>query len=138
MLPARALTREEAGLDVLRLREHWLQHGFGHWAVEERESGRFIGRAGIKRHPDWELDSENTEVGWLLDRAVWGQGLATEAALAAIRVCREELRRPEVISIAHPGNAASRRVMQKAGLALAGARRWEARGLDVVWYSLRF
>jgi len=40
-----------------------------------------------------------------------------------------------VISIAHPENAASRRVMEKAGLSYAGARRWEARGIDVVWYS---
>ena len=40
-------------------------------------------------------------MGWLYDRRVWGRGYATEAALAVVRFCFEELTRPEVISIAH-------------------------------------
>ena len=79
MLPSRPVTAAEAAYDVQQLRGHWLEHGFGHWAVEEKESGRFVGRTGIKRHPDWDLDLDNTEVGWLYDRAVWGRGYATEA-----------------------------------------------------------
>ena len=137
MLPPRPVTHAEAAFDVQNLRGHWLQHGFGHWAVEDKESGRFIGRTGIKRHSDWDLDPENTEVGWLYDRAVWGRGYATEAALDVVRYALKEIGRPEVISIAHPDNAASRRVMEKAGLTYAGARRWEQRALDVVWYSRR-
>ena len=137
MLPPRSLTHAEAAFDVQGLREHWLRHGFGHWAVEEKASGRFVGRTGVKRHADWDLDPENTEVGWLYGREVWGNGYATEGARAAVRFCFEELERPEVISIAHPDNAASRRVMEKAGLSYAGARHWAGRGLDVVWYSAR-
>lgn len=135
MLPPRPVTPAEAAYDVQQLRGHWLEHGFGHWAVEEKESGRFVGRTGIKRHADWDLDPENTEVGWLYDRSVWGRGYATEAALEVVRFAFKEIGRPEVISITHPDNAASRRVMEKAGLSYAGARRWEARGLDVVWYA---
>lgn len=136
MMPARPVTYAEAALDAANLREHWRRQGFGHWVVEEKETGRFVGRTGVKRHPDWDLDPDNTEIGWLYDREVWGRGYATEGALAAVRFCLEELGRPEVISIAHPDNAASRRVMEKAGLSYAGARRWEGRGLDVVWYQL--
>ena len=41
-----------------------------------------------------------------------------------------------MISMAHPDNAASRRVMVKVGLAITwGERRWEERDMDVVWYS---
>ena len=137
MLPPRPVSHAEAAFDVQNLRGHWLQHGFGHWAVEERESGRFIGRTGLKRHPDWDLDPDNTEVGYLYDRAVWGRGYATEAAREVVRYALEEIGRPEVISIALPENAASRRVMEKVGLTYAGARRWEQRALDVVWYSRR-
>lgn len=135
MWPARAATPAESAYGVQLLREHWLQWGFGHWAVHEKESGRFVGRTGIKRHPDWELDADNTEVGWLYDEAVWGRGYATEGARAAIDFVIERLGPREVISIAHPDNVASRRVMEKAGLSYAGARRWAARGIDVVWYS---
>ena len=137
MLPPRGITSAEAAYDVQLLREHWLEHGFGHWAVEERESGRFVGRTGLKRHPDWPPDPQNTEVGYLFDRKVWGRGYATEAALAAIDHAFSALDRPEVISIARPENAASRRVMEKAGLRYAGAARWEGRGIDVVWYSIK-
>jgi RimJ/RimL family protein N-acetyltransferase len=135
MWPARPASPAESAYGVKLLEEHWLRWGFGHWAVEERESGRFVGRTGIKRHDDWELDPDNTEVGWLYDPAVWGRGYATEGAREAVRFALEELGRPEVISIAHPDNAASQRVMAKAGMTYAGTRRWDARGIDVVWFS---
>lgn len=135
MFPPRPLTHAEAAFDVHRLREHWLEHGFGHWAVQERATGRLIGRTGIKRHPDWPLDPENTEAGWLYERAAWGQGYATEGARAVVAYAREQLARAEVISITRPGNAASRHVMEKAGLAYAGQRHWAERDLDIVWYS---
>ncbi len=133
----RAQTYAEAAADAARLREHWEREGFGHWVVEEKATGRVVGRTGFKRHHDWTVDPENTECGWLYEREVWGRGYATEAALAVVRFGLETLGRPEVISIAHPDNAASRAVMEKAGLTYAGARRWEERGLDVVWYSVR-
>ncbi len=76
------------------LREHWLRWGFGHWAVHEKESGRFVGRTGAKRHDDWEPDPDsNTEIGWLYDPAVWGRGYATEGARAALRFCLDEVGR---------------------------------------------
>ncbi len=135
MHPPRALTPAEAAYDALRLQEHWQRQGFGHWVVEERESGRMVGRTGLKRHTDWPLDPENTEAGWLYGRAAWGKGYATEAAREVVRFCLEVLERPEVISIAHPANVGSHRVMEKVGLSFAGERHWAERQMDVVWYS---
>ena len=137
MDPARPLTEAEAALEIDHLKEHWQRLGFGHWAVELRETGELIGRTGIKRHPDWEPDPLNTEVGWLYARSAWGKGIATEGAIEAVRFCLEEVGSREVISIAHMENLASHRVMKKAGLTWAGARRWYERGIDVVWYHSR-
>jgi ribosomal-protein-alanine N-acetyltransferase len=105
--------------------------------VEEKATGAFVGRTGIKRHTDWTLDPENTEAGWLYGRRSWGKGYATEAAREVVLYGLETVESPEVISIAHPDNVGSQKVMEKAGLTYAGARRWEERGLDVVWYSSR-
>ena len=57
MWPARPATPAESAYGVQLLREHWLRWGFGHWAVHEKESGRFVGRTGAKRHHDWEPDA---------------------------------------------------------------------------------
>jgi RimJ/RimL family protein N-acetyltransferase len=135
MYPARVLTRAESDGDVGALVEQWERIGFGHWVVELKETGQMIGRTGAKRHADWHLDPENSEVGWLYAREAWGKGYATEGARAAVRFLFEEIGRPEVISIADPENTPSHRVMEKAGLSYAGRRRWEERGIECVWYS---
>ena len=137
MFPGRPLTFEESEDEIAQMMDQWRRLGFGHWAVELRETAELIGRTGAKRHADWDLDPENTEVGWLYARSAWGMGYATEGATAAVRFLLEDLRRPEVISIAHLSNLASHHVMRKAGLEWAGARRWYERRLDVVWYSSR-
>ena len=135
MFPARPLTAEESEREIEAMVDQWHRLGFGHWAVELRETGELVGRTGAKRHADWDLDPENTEVGWLYARSAWGRGFATEGAIAAVRFLLEDLSRPEVISIARLENLASHRVMRKAGLEWAGVRRWYERRADVLWYS---
>lgn len=125
---------ETAAQTIARLQRRWSDPGFAHWAVEERASGRLIGRLGLMHHPDWTLDPSNVEVGWSLRRSVWGHGLATEGAEAALGYGFERLNRNRIISIADPANAASLRVMEKLGMSPGGRARW--RGTDVVWYRL--
>jgi RimJ/RimL family protein N-acetyltransferase len=137
MWPGRVLSVSESYGDVGAMVDQWRRIGFGHWAVVLKESGETIGRTGAKQHADWPLGPDNCEVGWLYAREAWGKGYATEGARAALRFMFEQARREEVISIAHPRNRASHRVMERIGLARAGAMRWEAREMDVVWYSRR-
>lgn len=137
MYPARVLTRGESDADVGALVDQWESVGFGHWVVELKETGQMIGRTGAKRHADWHLDPDNSEVGWLYAREAWGKGYATEGAGAAVKFLFEEIGRSEVISIADPGNRPSHRVMEKAGLSFAGRRHWGERGIDCVWYARR-
>jgi RimJ/RimL family protein N-acetyltransferase len=111
---------------------HWDHEGFGAWAVEERETGRFIGRIGLLRHVDW--PGEPVEVGWTLDRTVWRRGLATEGGEASLRYGFEVLGLDRILSITDRNNAASRRVMEKLGLTHRGQRFWRER--DHVWYAI--
>ena len=127
------LTRGQADGQISRFEKAWEERGFGMWAAEEKGSGELVGRIGLLYHEDWP-DDDKTEVAWLLDRSRWGRGLATEGALASLRHAFEKLGLERVISIALPRNVASRRVMEKAGLALRGEKRW--RGFDVIWYAI--
>jgi RimJ/RimL family protein N-acetyltransferase len=128
------LNREQSGEQVSRFVRHWDERGFGLWALEEKESGAFIGFAGLSYQEDWPEGEHKTEVGWRLDRAFWGRGLATEAAKASVTYGLEALGLERIISIIQPGNTASRRVAEKAGLTPRGETRW--RNSEVVWYAI--
>jgi RimJ/RimL family protein N-acetyltransferase len=91
---------------------HWAALGFGQWALERKEDGESIGRAGFWRPPGW----PGLEVGWKLRRDAWGRGYATEAGAASIAWGWENLDAEELISIIHPGNTASIAVAERLGL----------------------
>lgn len=91
---------------------HWLLRGYGLWALEEKATGAFLGRAGLWRPEGW----PGLEVGWTVDPERWGEGFATEAGRASLAWAFDHLDAEEVISLTLPHNAASRRVMDKLGL----------------------
>jgi RimJ/RimL family protein N-acetyltransferase len=112
----------------------WEVLGFGLWAVEERSSGRLLGRIGLFHHADWTATPHDAEVGWTLARDTWGQGLATEGGAAALAFGFGERGMGRIISIAHRENVASQRVMEKLGLRREGETEW--RETPVVWYAV--
>ncbi len=112
------LSRAESDALVDRAEAHFAAHGFGLWAAELRATGQLAGYIGLVV-PNFEAHfTPAVEIGWRLDSALWNQGLATEGAREVLRYAFEELRLPEVVSFTVPGNLASRRVMEKIGLAL--------------------
>lgn len=130
------MTREQTASQIERLMRHWDEHGYGLWAVEEKPSGEFIGRVGLMRYGDFvsEPEGSRTEVGFLLDRRRWGQGLATEGVAASLQWAFKDLGFERIISIMQPDNLGSRRVIEKAGLTLQGSTEWK--DYDWVWYAL--
>jgi RimJ/RimL family protein N-acetyltransferase len=129
-----ALDLDQTSTQILRFSLEWRHDGFSHWAVEDPESRRLIGRLGLLRHHDWPEAPDPVEVGWTLHRDWWGRGLATEGGLAALRCWREHLDDPHLISITVPANRRSRAVMERLGLTRRGATHWH--GHDVVWYAI--
>jgi len=92
----------------------WALHGYGMWAVEERASGRLIGRVGFLNPPGWPA----CELGWLLARDAWGRGLAFEAAQAALAHGREHLGIGELVSLIRPDNVRSIALARRLGATL--------------------
>jgi RimJ/RimL family protein N-acetyltransferase len=98
----------------------WVLRGTGHWAVEERATGTFVGRAGLHR-PGWE-DWPGVEVGWVLHPDHWGKGYATEAGAQAVAYAFESLGLGEVWSIIRPTNHRSQAVARRLGFSLVDER----------------
>ncbi|MFB6710107.1 GNAT family N-acetyltransferase [Streptomyces sp. NPDC056333] len=97
--------------------EHeWEAQGFGLFAVEIRSTRELAGFTGLSI-PDFLPEVlPAVEVGWRLGRGHWGQGLATEAAAAAVRFGFEDRGLERLVSIAQVGHAASERIMVKLGM----------------------
>lgn len=93
-------------------RTHWEDHGFGPWALVEKESGAFAGRGGLA----WTSVEgvAEVELPWSIEPRLHGQGFATEAAVAAVEWARE-LGFEQVVALILPTNLASQRVAEKAG-----------------------
>lgn len=113
-------TYERTERIVTRQLEQWQRMGYGWWALTTPSDGRLIGWCGLQFLPE----TNETEVGYLLAQPFWGAGLATEAARAALNYGFDHFTFPEVIGITHPGNIASQRVLQKAGMQFTRADRY--------------
>lgn len=63
-----------------------------------------------------QAEHAQAEIGWAFDPARQGQGFATEAVQALLRVCFEDLGVRRVVALAFADNAPSIRVMERLGM----------------------
>jgi ribosomal-protein-alanine N-acetyltransferase len=104
----RALRRHIAAYEHQRARI-----GCAPWTIFEKAGGGIVGWGGLYEDPfdrGWGI-----EIGYHFAPSAWGRGYATELALLCLRVARDELRIERLTAFVHPDNAASRRVLEKAG-----------------------
>ncbi|MGZ4150711.1 MAG: GNAT family N-acetyltransferase, partial [Actinomycetota bacterium] len=109
-------TREDARRVIERELAGYRELGYGDWATTLRGSDELIGLCGVLRWPD--LDGrEEIEVAYLLGRAWWGRGFATEAATAIRDWARHTLDRERLVCLVYHDNVASAAVARKLGMA---------------------
>jgi RimJ/RimL family protein N-acetyltransferase len=93
-----------------------LAPGMGSWVLERDDQVVGLGHLWLSR----ELPGALPEAGWLLGRAHWGQGLATEAATAIIDHGLRRLGLPAVWALVHHDNKPSLAVARRLGLLEVG------------------
>lgn len=111
------LSEEDAWAGFVKIPGLWHLLGFGTWAIEERQSGQFIGGVGFNdRKRDRGEDLAGIpEMGWSLATSASGKGYATEAILAALDWGRGWFGAARVIALVNDENLASIRVAEKCG-----------------------
>lgn len=110
------LSRDECAALMARCRLHFAHHGFGFWALERKDDGRFIGMAGLAWCKLPLPFCPAVEIGWRLVADQWGQGLAKEAADAALTCAFERLQLAEVVAFTAQLNEPSRGLMEALGM----------------------
>lgn len=94
--------------------------GWGLWAVEQKAGDPFIGFVGL-HIPEPALPfGPCVEIGWRLAARYWGNGFASEAAVAVLDIAFETLGLNEVVSFTSILNQRSQAVMQRIGMNHSG------------------
>jgi [ribosomal protein S5]-alanine N-acetyltransferase len=105
--------REQAWLGIAQQLGQWELRGTGQWALEEKASGAFVGRAGT--HFPELADWPGIEVGWTLHPDHWGKGYATEAGSASVVWAFAHHDVDALYSVILPENLASQSVARRLG-----------------------
>ena len=119
---------DRAGVEqwIGRNRQRYREDGVALWAMVLKSSGELIGDCGITGQ---DVEGEHLfEIGYHLRRDQWGQGFATEAAVACRDWAFANLKVDRVISLIRPENVPSRRVAERNGMTP-----WK----EVEWRGLR-
>jgi RimJ/RimL family protein N-acetyltransferase len=103
--------REAAWLDFCQIVASWPLRGYGSWTVEGKDSGAAVG-AIILNH---EFGDPEVELGWAVALGHEGQGIATEAAVAARAHAFSAFGFPTLVSYIDPVNARSVAVATRLG-----------------------
>ena len=116
-LGGHAFNREDSWRRLTMAVGQWPLLGYGYWAVELKVENRMVGEIGFA---DFERGmtpdiSGMPEMGWVFDSSVHGQGIAGEAARAALAWIDAIYRPPEIPAIIAIENAKSMRLAERLG-----------------------
>lgn len=104
------MSRHDTETALISIIKHWERHGFGRWAIIDKETQKFIGYGGLRMLID------TPEVVYHLAKPYWRLGLATEMASASLRFGFRSRGFDRIVAIARPENLASIHVMEKIGM----------------------
>lgn len=94
---------------------HQEKFGYSQWAVFEKESDKFVGRAGLTKRVLNDEIGEHVEVRFAFLPEFWGKGYASEITKSLIKFAFEKLKVQILAAANGPTNQKSDRVLTKNG-----------------------
>ena len=124
----------QSAATIAFVQAQYAAQGIGRWAVLLRETGEFVGWAGLKLVAGPVNGQRDFyDLGYRFLPRFWGQGYGYEAARAWLDYGFQALRLPRICAYADVKNKASRRILTKIGLR-EGPKFLEA-SVPCVWYE---
>ncbi|GEP19927.1 GNAT family N-acetyltransferase [Pediococcus argentinicus] len=115
---------------------YFMANPTGKWAIEDKHLHKMIGTIDMRI----DESTKSAEIGYVLNRSFWGQGIMPEAARELLQVGFDELGLNRIFATYNAKNTKSGRVMQKIGMQKEGVLRQGAviKGelIDKVYYSI--
>lgn len=98
--------------NFIRAYSHYEQYGFGRWSVHRIDTKEYVGFCGL----NFSASKTEVDLGFRFQRRFWGQGYATEAGFAALRVGFSTYGLEKIVGRAMKENTASIHVLEKLGM----------------------
>jgi RimJ/RimL family protein N-acetyltransferase len=125
-------SKDQTAAVVARAMRCWAAWGASWWAFVDLKSERVAGAGCIqylRRDASQPVDLASLkggpmEIGWRLHPDFWHQGLAIEAARRMTAFAFRSFALDELLSVRHPENLDSRRVMDRLGMRFRGLETW--------------
>ena len=128
-------TRQQSREMIAYIREQYKTYGIGRWAVIRKDTGQFVGWAGLKFIRETiNGHTHYYDLGYRLIKRYWGRGYASEAAIASLDYGFNQLQLKQIYGMADCRNTASRKVLQKAGLTYVQTFNYE--GISTDWFTI--
>ncbi len=112
-------SREEVTLGLEKALKHQEKYGYSLGSVYEKNTGNFVGRAGLI-HLSYDESQPDIEVGYALIKDAWNKGYATELAGALIHWGFKHLPVKRLVAVINPKNERSRHVLEKLKMKYVG------------------
>ncbi|MBS1608454.1 MAG: GNAT family N-acetyltransferase [Bacteroidetes bacterium] len=114
------LSKDQTLNMIRRIKKDFAKNGFGLYAVEIKESLEFIGFTGFSIPAFEAFFTPCIEIGWRFKKEVWGNGFATEAAIACLQFGFKQLEFDKIVSFTAAVNNKSENVMKRIGMQNTG------------------
>lgn len=112
----KVLGEDETDSFYQRIQDEFETSGYGLYAVEVKETRKFIGYIGFHKATFPSAFTPCIEIGWRLTSTAWGKGYATEGAKACLDYGFSKLNLSEIFSFTAKINLPSENVMKKIGM----------------------
>ena len=127
--------KEQTVIIIKHIRQQYIDHGIGRWAIIDKQTNEFIGWTGLKFITEKTNNHINYfDLGYRLIKKHWGKGIATEAAFASLQYAFKELNANEIYAIAECENINSNKLLKKVGLKYI--EKFDLNGVIHNWYKI--
>ena len=126
---------EQVRAVIAIIRQQYTDNGIARWAMIEKSTNNFMGWTGLKLIKEATGGHANYfDLGYRMARKYWGQGFATESAIASLGYGFAEMGIQEFFARANIDNLASQNVLKKSGMNLV--KQIYVDGAEHYWYHL--
>lgn len=131
----RTVTSKAQIIEIINfIRQQYSDYGVGRWAMINKKTNEFIGWTGLEFVTKETNNHQNYyDLGYRLIRRYWGQGIATESAIASLDYAFEKINANTVFAMADCENEGSNKVLKKVGLKFIET--FDLEGVKYNWYK---